>query len=108
MNLNWKIIGLVAVVVLVVTIAVGMGGKEESGPVTKENAPASTPPPAPIAAGSKTVLSGDPVADIDAILGGESTGDAVLLADADQDAALVTSDAAALSDMTNAYDATQY
>jgi hypothetical protein len=107
MNVNWKIIGLVAVVVLVVAIAVGMGGKEGSGPVVKENAPASTPPPAPIAAG-KTVLSGDPVADIDAILGGESSGDAILLADVDQDAALVTSDAAALSDMTNAYDATQY
>jgi hypothetical protein len=101
--MNWKIVGGVAALVLVVVLVAGMGGSK-SAPLPKESAPVVTAPTNVTA----TPSSGDPVADVDAILSGEANGDATLLVDADQDSALVTSDGAALSDMTNAYDATQY
>jgi hypothetical protein len=100
--MNWKVIGIAAIVVVV---AAFLAKGNMSGPTATEKAPV-TPTSAPAETG--TVLSGDAEADIDAILAGEESADAAAIAALEQDSTLVANDSAALSDMTNAYDSTQY
>jgi hypothetical protein len=119
MQNNWKTFAPVAVVVLLVGVAVvGMSGKgksEESAPiavrettlpVANDVAPSNT-----MMMAAKTAPESSASGNIDDIIDEidrEADGDSAVLADSDQDAALVNSDSQVISDYAQAYDETSF
>lgn len=122
MQNNWKMFAPVAVVVLLVGVAVvGMSGKGKNEeiaplavrdatlPIANDIAPPSTSntmmaaKTAPVSSSASGNID-DIIAEIDR----EADGDSAVLADSDQDAALVNSDSQVISDYAQAYDETSF
>lgn len=118
MQMNWKIAAPLAVVVLAVVAVVGMGGGG-GAPATivpmsdampeatslMQAAPAEEAAPAAKMMMAPAIAeTSDPVEDILLTLDAEGAGDAEILADAANDAALVSSESEELSALTTSYD----
>ncbi len=111
MQINWKIVAPIIVLVIVVAAAMSMGSKKPAS-LAVNNQPSSTtvaPEGAMVAMKTAPVkpVSGN-VDDLVASLTLEANGDKTLLSDSSTDIALVTADSQSINDFNTTYNETTF